>query len=116
MSNPWVPPNPSEAYKKRNPHLYGIRPLQTKVPQPNQGSEGQNPELEKGPARLAFRVSLVVLCRRLMDSHDNLPFSLKPLADAIAESLGRDDKEIMWEYGQCKTSGQQGVVVKIEAV
>ena len=111
-----LPENPSESFKARNPHLYPVRTVQAKVAQSDHGGEGQNPELEKGEARVAYRVSLVVLRRRLMDSHDNLPFSLKPIADAIAESLGRDDKDITWEYGQQKTEGQQGVVVKIEAM
>lgn len=115
-----LPDNPSESFKRKNPefypaHSYGIRSLETKVSKFDKWGEGQNTELEKGAALLAYRVSLVVLSRRLMDSHDNLPFSLKPLADAIAESLGVDDSKITWEYGQVKTSGQPGVVVKIEA-
>lgn len=110
-----LPENPSESFKRRNPHLYGVRPVQAKIAQPDQRGEGQNPELEESPHRLAYRVSLVVLSRRAMDAHDNLPASCKQIVDAIAESLGLDDKVIEWEYGQSKTSGQQGVVVKIEA-
>jgi len=109
-----LPDNPSESFKLRNPHLYPVRRLEAKVPQPDQGGERQNSKLEKGAARMAYRVSLVVLSRRNMDAHDNLPFSLKPLADAIAESLGRDDADIQWEYAQAKTYGRQGVIVKIE--
>lgn len=107
----------SEKLRRRiiadNPDVF--RPVEAKIAQPDQRGEGQNPQLETGPRRLAYRVSLVVLSRRAMDAHDNLPFSPKPLADAIAESLGLDDAKIEWEYAQAKTSGAQGVVVKIEA-
>lgn len=108
-------PNASESFKKANPHLFGVRAIQTEITKPDQGCEGQDRKLEAGAQRLAFCVSLVVLSRRNMDAHDNLPFSCKPLVDAIAKSLGRDDAEIEWEYEQARTRGQQGVMVKIEA-
>ena len=112
-----LPENPSESFKARNPHLYPVRAVQAKVTKPDQGSEGQNPELEAGETGVEkFRVTLIVLSKRRMDSHDNLPFSLKPIVDAITQSLGcHDDSKIEWEYAQAITSGQQGVVVKIEA-
>ena len=57
---------------------------------------------------------MVVQTRRLMDSHDNLRSSLKPLVDAIAERLGVPDNDprLVWEYGQVQTS-RSGVLVRI---
>ena len=69
-----------------------------------------------GPRRVAVRVHLVQLRRRLLDAHDNLAFAAKPLVDAIAASLGVDDADprIRWEYAQAKTRGQEGVIVRME--
>lgn len=51
-----------------------------------------------------------------MDEHDNLKASLKPLVDAIAASLGLEDKDgrIVWQYGQTTTRGKPGVTVTVE--
>lgn len=111
-----IPQNVSEAVRKLNPHLYRVGGVEAKVAKPNQRSEKQDSKLEGSASGMAFRVSLVVMARRTMDSHDNLRASLKPLADRIAETLGRDDSEIEWEYQQMKTEGNQGVMVRIEAL
>lgn len=52
--------------------------------------------------------------RRLMDDHDNLRASMKPLVDAIAERLGVPDNDprLVWEYGQVQTS-RAGVLVRV---
>lgn len=53
---------------------------------------------------------------RIHDGHDNLRASLKPLVDAIAETLGVPDDHpgIAWEYSQSETTGRVGVIVTIE--
>jgi hypothetical protein len=53
---------------------------------------------------------------RTLDQHDNLRAALKPLVDAIAETLGVADDHpgIAWEYSQAETRGQPGVIVTME--
>ena len=64
---------------------------------------------------MVVRVSLIVCSRRELDD-DNLRGSLKPLRDAIADTLGIDDgdKRIRFEYGWHETKGEEGVMVKVE--
>ena len=65
------------------------------------------------------RVILTRIAPRSLDSHDNLPMSLKWVADAIAENLipgkavGRadDSKEITWEYRQKKGKVREYAVI-----
>lgn len=66
-----------------------------------------------GPPRV--RVTLTVMTRRLMDSHDNLAASCKPLVDAIAAEFGVPDDHpgIRWDYRQIE-SRSAGVLVLIE--
>ena len=56
--------------------------------------------------------------RKLMDEHDNLKASLKPLVDAIAASLRLEDKDprLRWQYAQVKTTGTLGVTVTLELI
>ena len=63
---------------------------------------------------MAIVVSLISCRRRELDDDGNVA-ALKPLRDAIAESLGLDDadKRIRFEYGQLETRTEQGVIVKI---
>ena len=65
---------------------------------------------------MGYRISLIAMLRRTLDS-DNLVGSQKPLRDAIAATLGLDDADprLNWEYAQVKTTGQEGVIVKIES-
>ena len=80
--------------------------------------------LDKGiKKRKASKGSVAVLvtcitCRSREADDDNAISSIKPLRDAIAESLGIDDgdKRIKFQYGQCESRGQQGVIVKIERI
>ena len=104
------------AVARANPHLVGaleadraqrptVQALVPGVQKPACGTSG-----------LAIRVTLIACRRRLLDAHDSLPFSFKPLVDAIAATLGLDDgsPQLHWEYGQVRTSGEEGVIVKIE--
>ena len=61
-------------------------------------------------------VVVLVACRnREIDDDANI-YSLVPIRDAIAKSLGLDDadKRIRFKYGQVVTNGNEGVIVKIE--
>ncbi len=62
-----------------------------------------------------LRVSLVAFRRNLLD-RDAVSFQFKPLTDAVAATLGVDDDDprVEWEWGQVKTDGEEGVVVKVE--
>lgn len=107
-------------------------------PKPNQGRSlvARAPAQEAGNAGVAVRdnsrhpdgrsagagkegvlvVTLLVRKRKLMDEHDNLKASLKPLVDAIAASLRLEDKDprLRWQYAQVKTTGTLGVTVTME--
>lgn len=73
-------------------------------------------EPKKGPEAVCVRVTIISCRRRLLDAHDNLPYAHKSIVDAVAESLGMDDRDarIKWEYGQVVTSGDTGTIVKME--
>lgn len=66
--------------------------------------------------RVAIRVILVACRHKELDRDDSVNFSLKPIRDAIANSLGLDDNDarIKFHYGQVVTTGEQGVLVRIE--
>lgn len=74
-------------------------------------------ELEQCEAGVRYCITLIALRKRLTDQHDNLPSSFKGLVDKITSWLGfrqDNDPRLKWEYGQQITSGEQGVIVKIE--
>ena len=70
---------------------------------------------QKGKGGVEIIVSLITCRRRELDDDGNVA-ALKPLRDAVAESLGIDDgdKRIKFEYGQLETKSSEGVIVKIE--
>jgi hypothetical protein len=119
-----------QACLARNPHLAGLGRVVGRVAaaksQPTSAPtlDCADPQQEAGPSRLGtsrYRVALTVFRRRLMDEADNLKTSLKPLLDSIAQSLhggtlGRHDNLVEWEFGQQKTRGAEGVLVKVERV
>lgn len=108
----------SESYRKRNPHLFGaMGAVENPKRKPSQRGEGENRKSDCCDSGLAFRVCIISCRRRLVDEHDNLRTGAKPLVDAIAKTLGfADDADprLHWEYAQVLTTGQQGVIVKIE--
>lgn len=71
----------------------------------------------KGSVEPCCRVLLIACRQRELDDDSNV-YSLKPLRDAVAASFGIDDADarIRWEYGQVIVRGEQGVIVRIEAV
>jgi hypothetical protein len=65
--------------------------------------------------RVAVCVTLIRVGKSAMDD-DNLASCFKGMRDAVAKSLGVDDrdKRIKWEYGQVQSRGRTGTIVKIE--
>jgi len=55
---------------------------------------------------LPATVTLTRIGKRLLDEHDNLPSSFKPLVDGIADRLGiaDNDPRIKWRYAQHRGS------------
>lgn len=76
---------------------------------------------ERPPITIPCAIVLTRISPRELDSHDNLPMSLKYCADALAEYLvpgkavGRADdcKEIVWAYKQEK-GGVREYAIRIE--
>ncbi len=124
-----VPGNVSESVKRLNPHLYGPHHQNTPVlggllpakPKPNKvHSLDPKPKINRhGPRRVALVVSIIRVGKALLDD-DNLTSCNKGLRDAIARTLGVDDRDprIKWEYGQVETrhGASAGSIVKIERV
>lgn len=112
----WLASRPPD-FRKRNPHLF-VGGLETKVAEsvalPALESRPQKRSKSKGG--VAVCVTFITKRRRLLDDDNNVG-SLKPLRDAVAEYIGIDDGDsrIAFEYHQIKTTGKEGVVVKIEA-
>lgn len=122
MNSNRLPTNPSETVKRLNPHLWpdgrNLASVEAQKPEPGspQALVGSRPKRKGSKAGVAYRVTLVGCLRRVLDG-DNLVASLKPARDAIAFTLGVDDadgKDLSWEYGQLRTTGEEGVIVKIE--
>lgn len=84
-----------------------VQALDSRVQKPESGTKG-----------VGIRITLITLRKRLLDKHDAVAYACKPLTDAIAKSLGVDDndKRLEWEYLQVKTTGTEGVMVKIEVL
>ena len=78
---------------------------------------------ERPTITLPCKITLTRIAPRSLDAHDNLPSSLKWVADAVAENIipgkatGRadDSKELSWEYSQKKGKPRQyAVMIEIE--
>jgi hypothetical protein len=110
----------SEAVRRRNPHLFGVVTVCAQVgkhetvPALVEEPPGHKPRARRVAAnKPVIRVSLICFRRRLLDD-DNAITGQKAFRDAIAESLGIDDRFIQWEYQQFHTQGQPGTAVKID--
>lgn len=107
--------NASEAFKRLNPHLFGVGAMASTKPKPGGLSTAPAKDAVEKRGSFSLVVCLVSFRRKLLDD-DNLSGSCKHLRDAIAASLGLDDgdKRIRWEYGQVETRGLTGVAVRID--
>lgn len=106
----------SEAVRRLNPHLFGLGAVEAGCaePTPIRSLERVKPKRAKGAGGMAMRVQLIALRHRLLDP-DAVAYSMKPLTDAVAETLGVDDADprVHWEWSQAPTGGPEGVIVKI---
>src|SRR5688572_19021440 len=88
-----------------------VRAMEAQKPKPviAQALVRGNEKLKGGKGCVV--VSLIGLLKRTLDC-DNFCGACKPLRDGIASSLGIDDgdKRIRWQYSQCETKGQEGVI------
>lgn len=109
-------PYGSEAYRKRNPHLF-LDSVGSAKRERNQRREGEDRRVESVSESVRYRVTLISLRRRLVDAHDNLRTGHKPLVDRITQWLGfasDSDNRIEWNYEQFTTRGRTGTIVLIE--
>lgn len=110
----------SKSVRKANPHLFGYGVGAGKNDQPKPTSvaplvrRGKTPQVGKGS--VGVLVTLIAYRRRLLDDDNNCA-SFKALRDAVARTLGVDDRDgrVVWRYGQVETRGEEGVVVRIES-
>jgi len=113
--------NASEATKRLNPELFrsAVGAVATARSERNsvQTLDGTVKARRQRKGQVAIRVSFVVFRRRLLDDDSNV-YSIKPLRDAVSNTLGLDDADarIAFEYSQHETKGEQGVIVRIEAL
>lgn len=110
---------PSEEVKRLNPGVV-FGPRGVVAPKPKQRGHGRPKAaaLEGGRSGVAVCVEFVCFRKRLLDEGDNLPFSLKPLRDRVAASLGIDDADprVTWKYHQFLTEHSPCVIVKMELI
>ena len=104
---------PDGSWSKRAP--VGAVAPEAQQPVRPRSLDCQKPRREKRKGRVAVVVSIIAFRAREIDE-DNLIAGLKWLKDSIAATLGLDDgdRRIRWEFGQCETRGEQGVIVKIQ--
>jgi hypothetical protein len=104
----------SEAFRRLNPHLFGVGAVQGAKPQPGGRDVAARSDAPKEGSPSRVVVCLVGYRRRILDD-DNFVGASKWLRDAIAESLGVDDgdKRLRWEYSQVETRGAEGTAVLI---
>jgi hypothetical protein len=97
--------------------LNAIRPVETtkRKRRANAALVRQSPRRKSGQGSVAVVITLIAARHRLIDD-DNSVAGLKPCRDAIARSLGIDDADqrVRWCYGQTRTDGAEGVIVRIE--
>lgn len=94
-------------------HRKQARALDKKTQAPRRRKTRRSPGVG-GSVR--YIVTMIAHITTAMDYSDNLPTSLKPVQDEIADALGIDDGDgsVRWQYGQVETRGQTGVIVRIE--
>lgn len=75
-------------------------------------------EVHPGSERGLVAIVTIISCRNAEIDSDNLIAGAKPIRDAVARSLGVDDRDrrVKWEYRQCIGEGPEGTLVKINTV
>lgn len=109
----------SPAVRKLNPELFSPGKVETQKPKPTPAPAlvGSQSESKGGKPGVAVWCHFIAMRRRLLDDDNNVA-SFKPLRDAIAATLGIDDrdKRVTWKCDQCLTSGEEEVLVRIETL
>lgn len=95
----------------------GVRPVEASSKERNkvQPLDGGGKMRKQSSGDVAVIVSLIACREREIDDDSNV-YSLVPLRDAIADSLGLNDadKRIHFKYAQVVSRASVGVIVKIE--
>lgn len=107
--------NVSESTRRRNPHLFGLVAVPSTEPKRSGRRKSKAPNADQ--TRSAFRVVVSIIgLRRIPLDDDNFSGACKHVRDAIAASIGFDDgdKRLRWQYQQVQTSGEEGLIVRIE--
>jgi len=106
--------NASESFKRLNPHLFGLArsPAQDRKPATTRDVLKPVKLNKRGTPIVA--VSIVTFRKIVLDDDNNVG-ACKALRDAIADSLGINDKDsrVRWEYGQVETRARTGTLVRI---
>lgn len=108
--------NPDGSWSKSGNTLDRVEASKPKL---HQRSEVENKELVQRQEGVAFCITIIVFGRKLMDKHDNLKSSVKPIVDSITAELGfrsDDDPLLHWQYGQVATDAETGCLVTIETI
>lgn len=89
--------------------------VEAEKPESDRRGQKQDRQLAEGPFCVVVRCEITAYRRRLLDAHENHPYSFKHLVDAIAADLGVPDNDprLVWRFHQVKTDGEEGVIVKI---
>lgn len=107
--------NPDGSWSKHN-SVRAVEARQCKQPPVSPLDRGVQ-KRQKGKGSVEIIATLVSCRSRELDDDGNVA-ALKPLRDAIAETLGLDDadKRIRFEYGQVESKSEPGVLVKITRI
>jgi hypothetical protein len=109
-----------KSFRDRNSaNLAALAAWSVAVAKPHQRSPREDCRMDSPAPGLGYRITLTQFRRKLMDGHDNLAYSAKPLVDQITTWLGYTndaDHGLHWEYGQQQTLGEEGMIVKIQSL
>lgn len=108
----------SPTVRKLNPDAFGLGGLQNPKRQQRQRGPGEDKALEGVPPGVGFCITIIRVCKRMVDHHDNLRTGAKPLVDAITATLGfaaDSDKRLEWRYDQL-IGDREGTIVRIDVI
>lgn len=109
----WTQDQYNEWLSKKLPRVGALENPQH--PKSTPALERHSTSKQSGKNGVEYLVSIIGFRHRILDS-DNFTSGAKPLRDAISETIGIDDgsERIRFEYDQVHTTGEEGVLVKIE--